>query len=75
LWSRRRLEVITNKGKLKAPIVISTAEPWAGIVASMAPIKLLREQILPIKPRTKLVRRILRNKASTYTLSFMEKNR
>ena len=52
--------VITNKGRIEAPIVINAAGPWAGIVANMAgltmPIKLIRGQILAVKPRTKLTR-------------------
>ncbi len=50
--------VMTNKGKLEAPIVINAAGPWAGIVANMAgltlPIKLIRGQIFAIRPRTQL---------------------
>ncbi len=52
--------VITNKGKIEAPIVINAAGPWAGIVANMAgltmPIKLIKGQILAVRPKTKLKR-------------------
>ena len=52
--------VITNKGKIEAPIVINAAGPWAGIVANMAgltmPIKLIRGQILAVRPKTRLTR-------------------
>ena len=50
--------VITNSGKIEAPIVINAAGPWAGIVANMAgltiPIKLIRGQILAVKPKKRL---------------------
>ena len=52
--------VRTSRGKIEAPIVINAAGPWAGIVANMAgltlPIKLIRGQILAVKPRTMLTR-------------------
>jgi sarcosine oxidase subunit beta len=52
--------VITNKGKIEAPIVINAAGPWAGLVADMAglrmPIKLVKGQILAVKPRPGLTR-------------------
>ena len=52
--------VITNKGKIQAPIVINAAGPWAGIIASMAgltmPIKLIRGQILAVRPKMRLTR-------------------
>jgi sarcosine oxidase subunit beta len=57
---KRVMGVVTNRGKLEAPIVINAAGPWATIVANMAgltlPIKLIRGQILAVKPRTKLTR-------------------
>lgn len=49
---------MTDRGMIEAPIVINAAGPWAGIVASMAgltlPIKLVRGEILAIRPRTNL---------------------
>ena len=52
--------VITDKGKIEAPIVINAAGPWAGSVADMAglrmPIKLVKGQILAVKPRSGLTR-------------------
>jgi sarcosine oxidase subunit beta len=52
--------VITDKGKIEAPIVINAAGPWAGTVSDMAglrmPIKLVKGQILAVKPRPGLTR-------------------
>jgi sarcosine oxidase subunit beta len=56
----RVMGVVTNRGKIEAPIVINAAGPWAGNVANMAgltlPIKFIRGQILAVKPKTKLTR-------------------
>ncbi len=50
--------VMTDKEKIEVPIVINAAGPWAGIVANMAglsmPIKLIRGQILAVKPKKRL---------------------
>ena len=58
----RVMGVVTNKGRIEAPIVINAAGPWAGIVANMAgltiPINLIRGQILAVKPKTKLTRAV-----------------
>ncbi|UCD70920.1 MAG: FAD-binding oxidoreductase [Syntrophobacterales bacterium] len=52
--------VMTNKGKIEAPTVINAAGPWAGIIAKMVgstmPIKLIRGQILAVRPKTRLTR-------------------
>jgi len=52
--------VMTDKGKIETPIVINAAGPWARTVAGMAgltmPVKLVRGQILAIRPRPNLTR-------------------
>lgn len=58
---RKRVRgVMTNKGRIETPIVINAAGPWAGAVANMAgltmPIKLIRGQILAVRPKTRLTR-------------------